>query len=57
MRRMTQLEVLHCNSPVAGSAVQFNSSVSAMPDKPTRTFATPLNSGTAETLLLFWTGE
>ena len=52
MRRKTSMGVLHCNSHVAGSAVQFNSSVSAMPDKHTRTFAAPPHPGTADTLLL-----
>ena len=46
--------MLHGNSRVTGSAVQFNSSVSAMPAHPTRTYATALNSGTADTMVLRW---
>jgi hypothetical protein len=48
-------DTLHCSSDVAGSAVQFNSSVSAMPSHLSRTFATPAHPGTADTLLLRWT--
>ena len=51
-RGETPADTFHCNSQVAGSAVQFNSSVSAMPDKHTRTFAAPPHPGTADTLLL-----
>ena len=51
-RGETPVDTFHCSSDVAGSAVQFNSSVSAMPDNPTRTFATPPHPGTADTLLL-----
>jgi hypothetical protein len=51
-RGETPADTFHCNSQVAGSAVQFNSSVSAMPDTPTRTFATPPHPGTADTRLL-----
>jgi hypothetical protein len=46
------MDTLHCSSEVAGSAAQFNSSVSAMPPPPSRTFETPVHSGTADTLLL-----
>ena len=53
-RGETPVDTLHCSSPVAGSAVQFNSSVPAMPDHPKRTFATPPHPGTADTLLLRW---
>ena len=45
------LNPLHCNSDVAGSAAQFNGSVSAMPSFPSRTFAAPPPQGTADTLL------
>jgi len=51
-RGETPADTFHCNSQVAGSAVQFNSSVSAMPAHTTRTFATPPHPGTADTLLL-----
>ena len=51
-RGETPADTLDRNSPVAGSAVQFNIAVSAMPAHPTRTFATPPHSGTADTLLL-----
>ena len=51
-RGETPVDTFHCNSHVAGSAVQFNKSVSAMPGHPTRTFATPPHPGTADTLLL-----
>ena len=51
-RGETPDDTFHCNSHVAGSAVQFNSSVSAMPDYPTRTSATPPHPGMADTLLL-----
>ena len=54
MRRTTSMGVLGCSSRVAGSAAQFNESVSAMPAHPTRTFATPPHPGTADTLLLRW---
>ena len=43
--------VLHSSSVVAGTAVEFNSGVSAMPADSTRTFATPPHPGTADTLL------
>jgi len=46
------MDSLHCSSKVAGSAAQFNSSVSAMPPPPSRTFETPVHSDTADTLLL-----
>jgi hypothetical protein len=46
------MDTLHCRLDVAGSAVQFNSSVSAMPPSPLRTFETPVHPGTADTLLL-----
>ena len=45
-------DTLHCSLSVTGSAAQFNSSVSAMPPPPSRTFETPVHSGTADTLLL-----
>jgi hypothetical protein len=45
-------DTLHCSMSVAGSAAQFNSSVSAMPPPPSRTFETPAHPGTADTLLL-----
>jgi hypothetical protein len=48
----TPADALHCNSPVAGSAAQFNESVSALPANPTLTFATLPHPGTADTLLL-----
>jgi hypothetical protein len=51
-RGETLTDTFHCSSRVAGSAVQFNSSVSAMPAHTTRTFATPPHPGTADTLLL-----
>ena len=46
------MDTLHCSLDVGGSAAQFNSSVSAMPPPPSRTFETPVHSGTADTLLL-----
>jgi hypothetical protein len=46
------MDTLHCRQEIAGSAVQFNSSVSAVPPPPSRTFETPVHSGTADTLLL-----
>jgi hypothetical protein len=49
-----QMDTLHCRQEIAGSAVQFNSSVSAMPPKPPRTFEAPLHPGTADTLLVRW---
>jgi hypothetical protein len=45
-------DTLHCSSDVAGSAVQFNGSVSPMPAHPARTFAAPPHPGTVDTLLL-----
>jgi hypothetical protein len=51
-RGTTPVNTFHCSSDVADSAAQFNSSVSAMPDHTTRTFATPPHPGTADTLLL-----
>ena len=39
---------------IAGSAVQLNRSVSAMPPPPSRIFQTPAHPGTADTLLLTW---
>jgi hypothetical protein len=53
-RGTTPADTLHCSSDVAGSAVQFNSGVPAMPNHPTRTFATPPHPGTADTPLLRW---
>ena len=44
------LDTLHYNLVVAGSAAQFNQSVSAMPANPSRTFPRPLHQGTADTL-------
>ena len=46
------MDTLHCSSDVAGSAAQFNRSVSAMPPCLSRTFQTPVHPGTADTLLL-----
>jgi hypothetical protein len=46
------MDTLHCSSEVAGSAAQFNSSVSAMPPYLSRTSETPVHSGTADILLL-----
>ena len=43
--------VLDSRSRVAGSAVQFNSSVTGMPDNSTRNFAMPPHAGTADTLV------
>jgi len=48
-RGETPADTFHCSSPLAGSAVQFNSGVSA---HPTRTFATPPHPDTADTPLL-----
>ena len=48
----SHMDTLHCSSDVVGSAAQFNSSVSAMPPPPARTFETPVHPGTADTLLL-----
>ena len=48
----SHMDTLHCSSDVVGSAAQFNSSVSAMPPYLSRTFATPVHPGTADTLLL-----
>jgi hypothetical protein len=45
-------DTLHCGLDVGGSAAQFNRSVSAVPPPPSRTFETPVHSGTADTLLL-----
>ena len=44
--------VSDCSFRVTGSAVQFNSSVSAMPANPARTFAAPPHPGTADALVL-----
>ena len=43
-------DTLHFNLDIAGSAAQFNQSVSAMPANPSRTFPRPLHQGTADTL-------
>ena len=43
-------DTLHFNLDVAGSAAQFNRSVSAMPANPARTFPRPPRQGTADTL-------
>jgi len=51
-RGETPVDTFHYSSDVAGSAAQFNESVSAMPDHPTRTFVVPPHPGTADTLLL-----
>jgi hypothetical protein len=51
------MDTLHCSSDVGGSAAQFNSSVSAMPPSPSRTFETPAHPGTADTLLLRWAAD
>ena len=56
-RGETPVDTFHCSSDVAGSAAQFNESVSAMPDHPIRTFVRPPHPGTADTLLLRWAGE
>jgi len=45
-------DTLHCSMSATGSAVQFNSSVSAMPPYLSRTFEAPLHPGTADTLLV-----
>jgi hypothetical protein len=46
---------LHCGSDVSGSAVQFNSSVSAMPATRLKDKSTPSPAGTADyTLLVRW---
>jgi hypothetical protein len=47
-------DTLHRSSSAAGSAAQFNGSISAMPPSPSRTFASPLPQGTADTLPLRW---
>ncbi len=52
-RQRILAHTLHCSSSVAGSAAQFNQSVSAMPSTPARTFHA-LPQGTADTLLLRW---
>jgi hypothetical protein len=46
-----QMDTLPCRQDTRGSAVQFNSKVSAMPANPTRTSPAPLHWGTADTLL------
>jgi hypothetical protein len=46
------MDTLHCSLDVGGSAAQFNSSVSAMPPLPSRTFEWPVHSDRADTLLL-----
>src|ERR1035441_4859293 len=51
MKRILLL-TLHSRSGVWGSAVQSNSSVSAMPPYLSRTFEAPVHPGTADTLLL-----
>ena len=43
-------DTLHFNLDVAGSAAQFNRSVSAMPDKPARTLPRGPQQGRADTL-------
>jgi hypothetical protein len=48
----SNMDTLHCRSNVTGLAAQFNRSVSAMPPYLSRTFATPVHPGTADTLLL-----
>ena len=45
-------DTLHCNSDVAGSAVQFNRSVSAMPSPASGKSGRFTRQGTADTLLL-----
>jgi hypothetical protein len=47
-------DTLHYRSCVQGSAVQFNSSVSAMPQLPLPHSFAPVALGTADTLLLRW---
>ncbi len=44
----------HCSPQGRGSAVQFNSSVSAMPAAASRTFPAPASKGTADTLPVRW---
>jgi len=44
------LNTLHCSSGTAGSAAQFNQSVSAMPSYDSRKFDRPSGQGTADTL-------
>ena len=46
------MDTLHCREDIGGSAVQFNSNVSAMPASHSRTFETPAHPGTADTLLV-----
>ena len=46
-------DTLHCSSGVAGSAAQFNQSVSAMPCDNPRQINAP-RQGTADTLLIGW---
>jgi hypothetical protein len=46
------LDTLHCNNHVAGEAVQFNSSVSAMPSNLSPHSNVLVAQGTADTLLL-----
>jgi hypothetical protein len=48
----SHMDTLHCSTDVAGSAAQFNRSVSAMPSYLSRTSETPLHPGTADALLL-----
>jgi len=45
-------DTLHCTKRVAGEAVQFNSSVSAMPSHHSLRSFVPVALGTADTLLL-----
>jgi hypothetical protein len=46
------VDTLHCTNYVAGEAVQFNSSVSAMPSNLSPHSNVPVAQGTADTLLL-----
>ena len=46
------LDTLHCASYIAGEAVQFNSSVSAMPANLSPRSSVLVAQGTADTLLL-----
>ena len=46
------VDTLHCAAYVAGEAVQFNSSVSAMPSNPSPHSDALVAQGTADTLLL-----
>ena len=51
-RGETSVDTFHCSSDVAGSAAQFNESVSAMPFNPQPRSNPHVPMGTADTLLL-----